>query len=113
LFDYDKLVQYNLDLTQIIGGLRTANFKISTDRKEIGGKLYTVELRNYGANIQDIVTAIENYDIFLRNGRSLKIKDVARVFNTLKGSDKESYIVKGFDPNNILRTLSFQIKKIP
>ncbi len=113
LFDYEKLVSYNVDISSVIQQLRAANFKISTDKKELSNQLYTVELKNYTDELSTVIDNINNYLIVVGNWKTVRLKDLGRLYNTIKDNDKESFIVQGLDPKKIYSTLSFQIKKIP
>lgn len=112
-FDADEIAALDLDISMIVWVLKSAFVKMPADKKEVADKLFSFEITNYENNLTGFLSQIKNYDIVSKDGKSIKIKDIAEVFLSYKWGDKASYVFTNWQKRESLNALSFQVTKVP
>lgn len=112
-FDAEKISALDLDISMIIGILKWAFVKMPADKKDMGNKLFSFEIANYENNLTGFIEQIKNYDIVSKDGKSIKVKDIADVVLSYKWGDKSSYVFTDRKKKESVNALSFQITKVP
>jgi len=112
-FDAERISLLELDLWMIIPQLKSAFIKFPADKKEINWELYSFEVINYDENLTWLIDQIKNYDIFSKDGKYIKIQDVAKVELSYKKNDKKSFLVSDISKKSARNALSFQVTKSP
>ncbi|PJA47889.1 MAG: hypothetical protein CO170_04460 [candidate division SR1 bacterium CG_4_9_14_3_um_filter_40_9] len=117
-FDADKIAALDLDISMVVAQLKGAFVKMPADKKEVSDKLFSFEITNYENNLTGFIEQIKNYDIVSKDGKSIKVEDIAEVVLSYKGGDKSSYIFtdrqkKASVPRESMNALSFQVTKVP
>jgi len=54
------------------------------DKKEVSDKLFSFEIANYENNLTGFLDQIKNYDIVSKDGKTIKVEDVADVVLSYK-----------------------------
>jgi len=54
------------------------------DKKDVGDKLFSFEITNYENNLTGFLDQIRNYDIINKDGKTIKVQDVADVVLSYK-----------------------------
>lgn len=112
-FDAEKIWALELDISSIIGILKWAFVKMPADKKDIDSKLFSFEITNYENNLTGLVNQIKNYDVLNKDGKSIKVEDIADVVLSYKASNKSSYVFNNRQKKESINALSFQITKSP
>lgn len=108
--DYAKLSENNLDLSNIVGILKTSLFKIPSDKKNINWNLYSLEVSNYNNNLTEVTNKLSNLDLVNQDWKTIKTNDIWEVISTYAYNKNKSFLIT---ENWAINTLSMQIKKIP
>jgi multidrug efflux pump subunit AcrB len=108
--DYNKLINFNLDITNVINILKWSLFKFPADKKDIKWSLYTFEISNYNDNIEDIINKLSELNLINIEWKAVKVKDISTIIFTYAYNKNRSFLVTD---NWTVNTLSLQVKKIP
>lgn len=109
-FDYDKLLQYKVNFSTAINTITTYLDKFPADKKDINWSLYTLTLRTYSKDINEIWDFLEKMDLVSVDWKTIILWDVANVIVWPHQYKKESFIV---NEENSYSTVTYQIKKVP
>ncbi len=109
-FDYNKLLDYKLNLSYAISQIETYLDKFPADKKELDNNLYTFTLRSYPENFDEIIWYLENLNIVNINGNTILLKDIGKITTGPFMYKKESYLMNKWESYS---SITYSIKKIP
>lgn len=109
-FNLEKIQSMDLDLGAIVSQLRGAFIKIPADKKEVDGSLYSFELDTYPNSLTGLVENVQNLDLINAGQKTVKVKDIADVYLSVKQNAKKTYIMSGDDTVN---AIGFSISRTP
>lgn len=109
-FDLQKILQMDLDVWYVVSQLRGDFIKQPTDKKNIYGQLYSFEVNTYESTLSWLTQQIRNTDITNTMWRTVKVWDVAQVYNWYVDNPNKMFIVSWTDTVN---AIGFAVSKTP
>ncbi len=106
-FDLQKLDQHNLKFSQVVGLLSNYLFSVPADKKKISQSLYTIDVSTYSdKDIQKLLEDLRQFPIISKNGRNIRLQDIADIRLSPPFFKKLSYV-------DGKPAVTFQIFKVP
>ena len=109
-FDYNKLIQYNINFSYAVNTIQTYIDKMPADKKDIDNNLYTVTLRTYPDQLDKLKQFLENLYIINADWKTISLSQIATITIWPKQARKESFV---YDNNQSFAAITYQVKKTP
>jgi len=109
-FDYEKLLKNKINFSYAITQVQTYLDKFPADKKDIDKNLYTMTLRSYPSEFENIVPFLENLSLIDKAWNSISLKEVAKITTWPEMYKKQSYVM---DWKETFSSVTYSIKKIP
>lgn len=108
--DYDKMNQFWLNVDQVSKLLWWIFINKPVDKKAIWKDLYSYEITTFSKNIEKLLEQIKNSDLLNSNWKSIKVRDIAKVYYEEISERESSFIWKS---EKFYNTVSFDVKSTP
>ncbi len=109
-FDYNKLLNYNVNFSYAISTIQTYLDKFPADKKEIDKNIYTFNLRSYPEKLDELSDFLKNLTIINKSQNTLILGDIAKITIWPYMYKKETYLI---NKGKSYSSVTYSIKKVP